>query len=141
MSVPKTKRSKSRLAIVTKSIQLATYTVQICSNEKHFPKRYRWCITSKIVENALEINKYILMANATKTGKTTLKDDLKIRCHYWSIAWSSTCSMLSLMEIAYNAFGIDGKRMEYWTGLVVQLQDLIKKHKHADQQRLAAIQK
>ena len=55
MSVVKSKRGESELQVVTKSIALASYTIHICSNEKNFPKRYRWCLTGKIVEHTIEI--------------------------------------------------------------------------------------
>ncbi len=54
MAVPEGKRTESKLAVQTKAIELAIYTVTICSNEKNFPKRYRWCLTNKIVDTALE---------------------------------------------------------------------------------------
>jgi DNA-binding Lrp family transcriptional regulator len=41
MSVVKSKRGESDLAIINKSRELAVYTARICSNEKNFPKRYR----------------------------------------------------------------------------------------------------
>lgn len=47
MAVPEGKRTESKLAVQTKVIELAEYTITICSNEKNFPKRYRWCLTNK----------------------------------------------------------------------------------------------
>ena len=49
MSVVKSKRHDGLLAVITKANELAVYTIKICSNEKSFPKHYRWCITAKIV--------------------------------------------------------------------------------------------
>jgi hypothetical protein len=63
MSVVKSKRGESDLAIINKSRELAVYTARICSNEKNFPKRYRWCITSKIVSDAFDIYGNIRKAN------------------------------------------------------------------------------
>lgn len=56
MSVVKSKRGQGKLLVYTRANELAVYTIQICANEKHFPKRYRWCITNKIVECAVTIN-------------------------------------------------------------------------------------
>ena len=64
MSVVQSKRGESDLTLITKANELATYTINICTNEKNFPKRYRWCITNKIVEFALDINNKINMANS-----------------------------------------------------------------------------
>ena len=52
MSVVKSKRGEGQLLVLSKANELATYTIKICSNEKNFPKHYRWCITSKIVDAA-----------------------------------------------------------------------------------------
>ena len=48
MSVIKAKRSEGRLEILTQANNLAAYTVQICKNEKYFPKRDRWIMTQHI---------------------------------------------------------------------------------------------
>lgn len=64
MSVPKSKRGTSKLEVITKANELATHTIHICSNESCFPKRYRWCITAKIVDAAVEISRLINMANS-----------------------------------------------------------------------------
>ena len=53
MSVVKSKRTKGKMEVITKAHDLAEHTVRICSNEKNFPKRYRWCITAKVVDSAI----------------------------------------------------------------------------------------
>ena len=42
MSVVKSKRGIGKMLVVTRANELAVYTIRICSNEKNFPKRYRW---------------------------------------------------------------------------------------------------
>ena len=64
MSVVKSKRGQSELEVITQSRNLASYTIKICSNEKNFPKRYRWCITNNIVNDALNIYSCIQRSNA-----------------------------------------------------------------------------
>ena len=133
MSVPKSKRSTSDLEVITKSYELAAYTIQICSNEKHFPKRYRWCITNKIVETAIEISKYALCANSIYVGNDAEAYDLRLR--YQTIALTDTYALLSLMQIAYRTFAIEGDRIDYWTGLVLEVQRLLRAWKQADGRR------
>ena len=67
MSVVKSKRGEGQLLVITKANELATYTIKICSNEKNFPKHYRWCITSKIVDAAIEISNYANYGIRVKT--------------------------------------------------------------------------
>lgn len=133
MSVPKSKRSTSDLEVITKSYELAAYTIHICSNEKHFPKRYRWCITNKIVETAIEISKYALCANSIYVGNDSEAYDLRRR--YQTIALTDTYALLSLMQIAYRTFAIEGDRIDYWTGLVLEVQRLLRAWKQADGRR------
>lgn len=133
MSVPKSKRGHSDMEVVTKTNELATHTIHICSNEKHFPKRYRWCITAKIVDAAVDINRYIIMANSIYVG-----DDVeawKLRKHYQTMGLASTYSLLSMMDIAYRTFGIEGSKMDYWTGLVLNVQNLLRNWKKSDERR------
>jgi hypothetical protein len=133
MSVVKSKRGESKLKVITQANELATYTIHICSNEKCFPKRYRWCITAKIVDAAIDINNYVNMANSVR-----VEDDpamWEIRKGYQVKGLAATFSLLSMMDIAYRTFGIEGKRMEHWTGLVIEVQNLIRSWNRSDKQR------
>lgn len=133
MSVPKSKRGHSDLEVVTKANELATYTIHICSNEKCFPKRYRWCITAKLVDAAIDISRYINMANSVYVGNDI--EMFKLRKAYQTKGLVCTYSLLSMMDIAYQTFGIEGSRMDYWTGLVITVQNLLRNWKKSDDKR------
>ena len=133
MSVVKSKRGESNLRILTLADELATYTIHICSNEKHFPKRYRWCITAKIVDEATNIVKYIKMANSLYINND--ENRYKLRTHYQDKAYASTYALLALIDIAYRTFGIDGKRIEYWTKLIIDVQNLLRNWQKANKQQ------
>ena len=90
MSVPKSKRSESKLSVLTKANELASHTIKICSNEKVFPKHYRWCITNKIVDAVIDINNYANMANAVYV---TDSGDYLIRKQYQTKALATTYSL------------------------------------------------
>jgi len=132
MSVPKSKRGHSDLEVVTKANELAEYTIHICSNEKNFPKRYRWCITAKIVDAAIDISRYIIMANSIFVKDA---DDYRLRKSYQNQALANTYSLLSMMDIAYKTFGIEGDRMNHWTGLVINVQSLLRSWRKSDAER------
>ena len=76
MSVPEGKRTESKLEVQTKARELAKYTTEICSNEKVFPKRDRWCITNRIVNVVLTIMEEVDTAH----GKLMLKRAIHINC-------------------------------------------------------------
>lgn len=64
MSVIKAKRSEGKLQVLIQANNLCVYTVQICKNEKYFPKRDRWIMTQHIVHEALDVLCCIKRANA-----------------------------------------------------------------------------
>ena len=122
MSVVKSKRGESDLDVVTKSIKLAVYTIKICSNEKNFPKRYRWCITNKIVDDAVDICGYIRKANEIFVK---LKVDYDVRRKNQEEARGTIDSLLGKMDIAYGLFGMSDDRIDHWTSLVIEVKRLL----------------
>lgn len=132
MAVVKSKRETGKLAAITKSNELAVYTIRICSNEKHFPKRYRWCITSKIVESALEINNLSNKANSVYVHDA---NDYRVRKEFQTRALAETYSLLNMIDIAFRTFGIASKRIKHWTGLVLETQTLIRNWRRNDYKR------
>ena len=104
MSVVKSKRGEGQLVVFTKASELAAFTVKICSNEKNFPKRYRWCVTGKIVDSVLEIHRCITQANAVYVSS---KADYELRETLQKQALSASYAALSLMDVAYRTFILD----------------------------------
>lgn len=137
MSVPKSKRGTSKLEVITKANELATHTITICGDEKNFPKRYRWCITAKIVDAAIEISRLINMANSVyvNTESQYWKNDWELRRGYQVQALAQISSLLTMMDIAYRTFSIEGSKMDYWVGLVINVQNLIRNWKRSDENR------
>ena len=133
MSVPKSKRGNSELRILTRVDELAVYTIQICSNENNFPKRYRWCLTSKIVEDTVDIVRLVKMANSITIN--TDEELFKMRTAYQNKAYALTNSLLGMIDIAYRIFDIDSKRISYWTGIIVDVQKLLKNWQKANKQQ------
>lgn len=138
MSVVKSKRGEGQLVVLTKSSELAAYSIKICSNEKCFPKRYRWCITSKIVDAAVEISNNAVMANSV-----FVKDefDYKLRKQYQTKALSSTYALLSMIDMAYRVFGIEAGRIEHWTRLTVEVQTMLRNWRKTDIERYKSLDK
>lgn len=112
MSVVKSKRGKSKFEVLVKANELAAFTIRICSNEKNFPKRYRWAITSKIVNEAIDICRYIRKANKRVLNREMLKE-YKKRRKYQNKALGSIDSMLALMDIAYYTFHIKDEKISH----------------------------
>jgi hypothetical protein len=132
MSVPKHLRRKGKFEVITNAEALVKYTLEITSNEKNFPKRYRWCLTSKIVDTTVEMFSDLVKANTIMVVK---KEDYILRRHYQVKALSEIGSLLGLMQIAYDVFGIDSDRAEHWTRLVINEQAAIREWRDSDRER------
>lgn len=132
MSVVKSQREETELTVITKANELTAYTIKICSNEKNFPKRYRWCITSKIVESSINIGNNIIKANSIYVQSA---EDLAARSRYQKEALIETYALLNMISIAYETFGIESDRVKYWTQLVTSVQTLIRNWRKSDANR------
>lgn len=137
MSVPEGKRTESKLEVQTKAKELALYTVTICGNEKVFPKRDRWVITNRIVSTALTIMEEVDTANDIYVST---KGDFELRRNSQTIALASTAKLLGLIELAYLKYGIEENRMLFWTQLIFDTRELIKKWRQKDKERYCSIE-
>lgn len=132
MSVIKAKRTEGKLEVLTKANNLAAYTVQICKNEKYFPKRDRWIMTQHIVHEALDVLCCVKRANAVEV-KTW--EDYRYRRAQQVEAYSHAEALLTLLDVAYITLCIESERIEFWTGQIVSVENLIKKWRESDRKR------
>ena len=136
MSVVKGKRDEGELKIVTKINELMAYTMTVCSNEKNFPKRYRWCITNRIIQTTQDITDDIIHANSVYVRD---KNDLTRRLTYQREALESTYVLLNQITIAYKTFGVESHRIEVWTGMIDEIQRLLRGWHRNDKERYSNI--
>jgi len=111
---------------------MCAYTIQVCKSEKNFPKRDRWILTQPIVNEALGIMTCIRRANAVRV---VLKEDYMYRRSQQIQAYCHAEAMLTLMDIAYVSLGIESRRIEHWTGLVLEVEKLVQKWRRGDKTR------
>lgn len=130
------------MQVLQLSRELTIYTIKICKNEKVFPKSYRWILTQQIVNEAVEAMNCIRRANSTrlpdgKMQKDVASDNARYRLRQQSEAYSHLEALLGMMDIAYGALPISGDRMEYWTGLVVGVEEKLKAWVKSDKKRVS----
>lgn len=134
MSVIVSKRGKQKFGVITKALELAAYTVKICSNEKNFPKKYRWVITKDIVNEALHIVTSIRKANNLDLRHASLRDK---RLEYQMEANGSCEALLTLIEVAWDVMPLSDDRVEFWTGLVIAVEEALAVWRESDKKRIA----
>lgn len=100
MSVPKSKRTHGKLEALTQARHLKTYTLQICTNEKNFPKRYRWCVTNNIVQEVVEICRLIVGANAIKV-ENEFDARRRLEKQNWNTANYAQCEVSRVLVQTY----------------------------------------
>lgn len=132
MSVPKGCRTESKLQVLVELQALATYTIQICKNEKNFPKRDRWILTQHIVR--LAVDAYALARKANAVRVATM-EDYKLRRGYQVECRSSLEALLGMIEIAYLALPLEGERVEFWTKSVMSAEEKLTAWRNSDRKR------
>ena len=136
MSVIKAKRSEGKLQVLIQANNLCVYTVQICKNEKYFPKRDRWIMTQHIVREALDVLCCIKRANAVNVATW---EDYKYRRAQQVEAYSHAEALLTLLDVAYITLCIESQRIEFWTGQIISVENLLKKWRESDRKRYKSI--
>lgn len=103
MSVPEGKRTKSKFEVIVKARNIVVHTIKITSNEKVFPKRYRRSFTGKLVDETIDMYKNLFFANSIRV---VTKEDKNLRRQYQVKALAQTYSILAMIQIAYDLFGL-----------------------------------
>ena len=132
MSVPKGARTEGQLQVMIELQALCIYTIQICKNEKNFPKRDRWILTQHIVKHAVDAYSLARQANAVRVSTM---EDYKLRREYQIRCRTSLEALLGLIEIAYMCLGLDGSRVEFWTKSVISAESRLSAWRNGDGKR------
>ena len=117
MSVPVFKRGVSKLKVLNDAKILAIYTLNTCSNEKYFPKKYRWSFTKPLIDEALNMIRCIYSANSIKAENI---HDHETRLKLQKEALMHLQTILPMLDLSYSMFPIATNKIEYWTNLCVE---------------------
>ena len=137
MSVRKGERTEGRLKVLGEARNMCAYTLQICKNEKVIPKSHRWLMTQRIVGESLDAMVCISRANSYPL------DDIvgSFLRHIKQIeARSHIKALLTLIQLAYDTFGIEGRRIEHWTELATNTDKALRAWMWSDKERSAFFQ-
>lgn len=132
MSVRKGDRGEGKLQVLNKARELKKYSLTIVKSEKNFPKSTRWLYASPIVNEVREACICIRHANSVYV---TTEDEYNYRRMEQVKAHAHLDALLDLIDDAYDAGYISGKQVEYWTGLILHTDDLLKAWIKSDKEK------
>lgn len=124
MSKPSYLREVSGVSFLDDTRILFKHTIIKCSNEANFAKRYRWCLTQKMVECATEMYANVRRANSVfvKTAK-----DYELRRMFQKKALAELTALTGLIDIAYEVFGkLTSPEIKHWTELCDKARNSLK---------------
>ena len=132
MSVPETQRQKGKLEVLTKAKEVTVYSGRILANQKKFDPAYDDFLVNDIKIAAKNIYRYARLANDIRvTGKETALARRKLQTE----AIRACEDMLINIEIAYQLYHLEGKRVEHWTNMVVESKKGLRAWRDSDRSR------
>lgn len=132
MSVRKGDRGEGKLQVLNKARELKKYSLTIVKSEKNFPKSTRWLYAYPIVNEIREACICIRHANSvyvTNAEEYNYRRMEQVQTH------AHLDALLDLIDDAYDAGYISGKQVEFWTGLILQTDDLLKAWIKSDKEK------
>lgn len=136
MAVAEGERSQSKLEVIVRALDLATYTIRITNNQKVFLPEYRSSLTDDIIRTAKDI--YI---DAWTANNILVKsvDDWKIRKSLQERAARNCNNLLALIQIAKTVFHLKSKRIKYWSEKTIDVRGYLRSWRDADSKRYSSI--
>ena len=122
MSVRKGDRTEGKLQVLNKARILKSYSID---RAKTFPKSTRWLYAAPVVNEVRSACLSIRHANSVHFPSEFPKEN-EYRRREQIIAHASLDALLDLIEDAYAAHYISGDQLDYWTGLVIEADELLK---------------
>lgn len=131
MSVRKGDRGEGKLQVLNRAKELKKYSLE---RVKGFPKSTRWIYAAPIADEVRAAATCIRHANSVYVT-ADYPDDYKYRRSEQIKAHASLDALLDLIDDAYGAGYISGEQVNFWTGLVLQTDDLLKAWIKSDREK------
>lgn len=95
-------------------------------------------MASRISNLALDIVTAVRRANDVRVS---IAQDYIYRRQLQIEAAGNCEAMLTLIDIAHRSFGLETGKVEYWAGLIIELERLISKWRKSDRDRFGSLLK
>lgn len=123
------KQGKEDLEVIIKAIGLIDHTLELTSNCKRFPKKYRFTLCDRMLNKSMDIYELLMEANRTHLSNKALRNELQTK------AIMSCDKLLTYIEICLKREIIGANSAEYWSGLVSDIKFMTIKWRTTDKNR------
>ena len=132
MSVLASQRKTGDLTVIIKAKENAIYTLKITHNEKRFPKRYRFSVTNKLQDLAIDILTNLIQANEIFPRTT---EEYQHRLFLQRKAMASCRALNTLIYVASECFSIEKKTVAFWGRNVTEIRNMTVSWMNKDRSR------
>lgn len=133
MSVVLGKRRVGQLAALTAALELVAKTDAMCSSEKCFPKRKRWCTAKPLLESVRQIAVCVNKANHIRLTP----ENAEMRRDWQNKAIMSCIEAETHMEVAYYEHPMPNSSINDWCAKMAKTKKAIVTWRDSDKKRLA----
>ena len=123
------KAKEKEMQVIIKAKELSFYTLEITSNCKTFPKKFRFTLVDKMQRKSMAIYERLLEANRARVENKVLRYDLQTN----AITYCE--QLLFYIECSLRLNLITPKRAEYWSGLVSDVKHMTLAWRKRDKDR------
>ena len=132
MSVPESKRAEGELKVIVKSRAFTARTLTVCSNEKHFAKRLRWCYTAHICAECNGMYSAGVKANSVYVSS---EEDARLRIGYWREAYAFSASLAAYIDLALELSDVKLDTIRSWRVDLEEVRNLIRSRINSETKR------
>ena len=136
MTVPVHRRGENKLQAYKDTVAMTSYTLQMCENQKIFPKKCRWTICTKLIDYCLDSIIKIQQAN---TIKGTTPDEAKLRLKLQREILYNFQALWALMTVAYEAYSIPSAKVDIWSQLMLTADNRVSAWRKYDMDRFKKV--
>lgn len=133
MSVPEGQRHEGRLVVFTKAKDLASYSAKILNNENSFNPEIDTEIVKRIKNCGYDIFAKAWTANSIRADTNPVNRRMRYERQEEAILLCD--EMLAYIGIAKSLFHLRHKRINYWTGQILEVKKLLQGWKESDVKR------
>jgi hypothetical protein len=123
------KAKEKEMQVIIKAKELSFYTLEITSNCKTFPKKFRFTLVDRMQRKGFDIYERLLEANRARVENKVLRYELQTN----AITYCE--ELLFYIESSLRLSLITPKRAEYWSGLVSDVKHMTLAWRKRDKDR------